>query len=468
MRSIVPPPVRAAIAWLVIIVSMSIWIAASAIGQSAMKAAAELEGQNVVSMQSELQGRLMHSITSFAKEHEGDGESKGGSSGLPAWAMKDAAPPPGASWIDRLAYALLLADAIDPDAGLAELQKNPAARVYIVNDATSDQNFVDDQGLYDAVHSRLIAWRDDAPRAPLDAAHAERLGWYAELLKGRAPPSSIAFILLGYGALFMLFGLAGVVLLVIGLVLALTGSLRSRMTMTPYSHIYAETFALWFVLFAGLNVLIGIVLPVLDAEKFVMLAAAIAMFGSLAVLAWPVVCGIPWKTVRQHVGLHAGKGIVQEMLLGVPTYACGLPLMFLGLCVFFVIRTLSPGAPPSHPITDQLVGGPLQLVVIFFLACVAAPIVEEVAFRGLLYRHLRDYGRVIGAVASGLLAIGVTSFLFAAIHPQGLAFVPVLGGLATAFCLAREWRDSLLASIVAHGLNNAVTLSLGILLLGGY
>jgi membrane protease YdiL (CAAX protease family) len=51
------------------------------------------------------------------------------------------------------------------------------------------------------------------------------------------------------------------------------------------------------------------------------------------------------------------------------------------------------------------------------------------------------------------------------IHPQGVLFAPALGGLAVGFCLYREWRGSLIAPIVAHGINNAVTLTLGIALM---
>jgi membrane protease YdiL (CAAX protease family) len=54
--------------------------------------------------------------------------------------------------------------------------------------------------------------------------------------------------------------------------------------------------------------------------------------------------------------------------------------------------------------------------------------------------------------------------IFAAIHPQGLLFVPALGGLAVGFCLYREMRGSLIAPMVAHGINNAFTLALGLML----
>jgi membrane protease YdiL (CAAX protease family) len=91
----------------------------------------------------------------------------------------------------------------------------------------------------------------------------------------------------------------------------------------------------------------------------------------------------------------------------------------------------------------------------------------EIAFRGILYRHLRDECGRLGLVASLAIAALASSFLFAVIHPQGVLFAPALMGLAVAFCISRETRGSLWPAIVAHGINNAVTLSLGVTLLGG-
>ena len=87
-------------------------------------------------------------------------------------------------------------------------------------------------------------------------------------------------------------------------------------------------------------------------------------------------------------------------------------------------------------------------------------------FRGVLYRYLREVSDRCGFFLSFLFSALVSSFIFAAIHPQGISFIPVLGALAVAFCIGREWRGSLIAPIVAHGINNLVTVTLGMLLLG--
>ena len=108
---------------------------------------------------------------------------------------------------------------------------------------------------------------------------------------------------------------------------------------------------------------------------------------------------------------------------------------------------------------DQLdSGGPLEILALFLLAAGFAPLVEEVTFRGLLYHHLRSwYGPLLAALIQGLL--------FAAVHPQGVAAIPVLAALGIVFALIREWRGSLVAPMAAHAVHNAATLTIAILLL---
>lgn len=45
-------------------------------------------------------------------------------------------------------------------------------------------------------------------------------------------------------------------------------------------------------------------------------------------------------------------------------------------------------------------------------------------------------------------------------------FIPILGALAVAFCLAREMRGSLISCMVAHGINNGLVVGLNIAMAG--
>lgn len=106
---------------------------------------------------------------------------------------------------------------------------------------------------------------------------------------------------------------------------------------------------------------------------------------------------------------------------------------------------------PEHPIMERMVSGPAAVVLAILTAAVAAPITEEIAFRGLLYGSLRArYGFWGAALISGAV--------FAIIHPT----IPVqflgLMALGVVFCVLREKTGNLAAPMIAHGINNLVML----------
>jgi membrane protease YdiL (CAAX protease family) len=83
-----------------------------------------------------------------------------------------------------------------------------------------------------------------------------------------------------------------------------------------------------------------------------------------------------------------------------------------------------------------------------FLMTVLAPMVEEIIFRGLLYRMLRERWGIA-------LSVAVSAVFFSMVH-HGLLLSPqLLGGII--FALAYEWSRSLWVSIGLHmGANSAV------------
>jgi membrane protease YdiL (CAAX protease family) len=60
----------------------------------------------------------------------------------------------------------------------------------------------------------------------------------------------------------------------------------------------------------------------------------------------------------------------------------------------------------------------------------------------------------------------LVSFVFAAIHPQGWVAIPALMSIAVGMNLLREWRGSLIPSMVVHGLSNGIVVSMMVLMLG--
>jgi len=195
------------------------------------------------------------------------------------------------------------------------------------------------------------------------------------------------------------------------------------------------------------------------------------MLCSLSVLVYPTLRGVSGAELRRVIGLHTGRGVLSEIGHGVLCYMSAVPLLAAGILVFTILSAIArmlegPTSPPSHPAVEMLSGaGGLRIFLLYMLASVAAPIVEEIMFRGVLYGHLRSAVLPRVRVGSMVVAALASSVVFAVIHPQGVLFVPALGGLAVAFCIYREMRGSLIAPMVAHGINNAVTMTLGLLLM---
>lgn len=176
-----------------------------------------------------------------------------------------------------------------------------------------------------------------------------------------------------------------------------------------------------------------------------------------AVFLWPLARGVSWADLRRGLGWHAGQGVLREVGAGLAGYLAGLPVALLGIGLTYLITRLT-GAQASHPIGDEI-GGAWANVQIVLLACVWAPIVEESMFRGALFHHLRRrHGWWLSALVSALI--------FAAIHPQGLAGIPALMGLAIVFAAIREWRGSLIGPVAAHFLNNGIIVAALLLTLG--
>ncbi len=205
--------------------------------------------------------------------------------------------------------------------------------------------------------------------------------------------------------------------------------------------------------------------------------STVVALGTLVVLGWPVLRGIAWTQVRHDIGWTLGREPVLEPAAGLACYVMALPIVAVGLVVSLLLMSLrnQVGAfglgmaqnQPVHPIVEFIVhGSASDRVLVFIDACILAPIMEETMFRGFLYRHLRELTCRWRWVVSFLVSATITSFLFAAIHPQGLVAVPVLMALAFGFTMAREWRGSLIPCMVAHGFNNGMVIVFILLAMG--
>jgi membrane protease YdiL (CAAX protease family) len=385
----------------------------------------------------------------------------------------------------RLGYVIMTSELDAPEAGVQALE-----RLHAAVDAEEIPDLPESYPeLLKIVGDLLFAEAAGEAATPLNGTQLAQLegelGFLGKLLHARAvqDPSELesiqaqmnraAFAILGVAAWFLFMGFSGFVALILLFVFSLTGSLKLRFRVSSNSSsIYMETFALWFLLFIGLQLtpLILTSLGLLSgvSSELLQLMALAGFFLSLLALVWPVLRGYSFNKVCSDIGLVPGRFVV-EILAGIVTYAAAIPLLLVGAICFAVLSVLYSlvfGSPPepSHPIQDSFGTGATGIVLIYLLACVAAPIVEETMFRGVLYRYLRDLSRKWFWFWSFLASALISSFVFAVIHPQGILFVPVLGALAVAFCIGREWRGSLIAPMVAHGLSNSVIVTLNVLI----
>ena len=120
-----------------------------------------------------------------------------------------------------------------------------------------------------------------------------------------------------------------------------------------------------------------------------------------------------------------------------------------GLLLRFVFRH----EPMAQDLVEKAVSKPDPTFL--WLLCVygvfGAPFVEEALFRGLLYPAVR-------ATSGPTIAAFSTSILFAAIHNEASAYLPLLG-LALLLAGLFEATDSLLAVTTVHALNNFTSLA---------
>jgi membrane protease YdiL (CAAX protease family) len=388
---------------------------------------------------------------------------------------------------ERMVYAILAADLVDLETANAELDavaRGDPDDVWVARSAVDQRLLSILRRLYTDSHvqgNRLT--KDDAEFLKLHlrwfgefAPAARGLGVHSQRAAMLAPIKRGPIAVVAFGVWALACGAIGCVGLVVLLVMALTGRMCWRLGDSGgRGWVYAEAFAVWMGLFFAMQL-------VLDFT-----GSWIALPDSLALLPTLVIQGVCfaaslWWAVRRagslavvcaDVGLHRGRGLATEALVGALNYCMALPMLFVGLLLTMALmavqKMLAPDAPPpSHPVQELLAGkGWVVIATTLLLGAVIAPIVEETAFRGMLFRHLRQATGRAGFALSFIISAGVSSVVFAAIHPQGWTFIPALSSLALAFCLGREWRGTLIPCMVAHGINNLVIMTLGIMLFGG-
>jgi membrane protease YdiL (CAAX protease family) len=248
----------------------------------------------------------------------------------------------------------------------------------------------------------------------------------------------------------------------------------------PGGSVYMEMVGVFALGFFGLKLVMTLVLLLMSKgtgsggsggavtapSTELVIASMAGQWLLLAVLFYPLLRGVSWAEHKRRMGWHSGSGVFREIGAGLFAYFASLPLVFLAMLVtllgafvwsFIKQQVLKePPETPSNPIFELLgMGSPVVLLVLFTMATVWAPLVEEGVFRGGCYRHLRS---VMGVVLAGVLS----AVAFGVMHGYPVIMLMPVITLGFIFSLMREWRGSLIAAITAHALHNATILSIAI------
>ncbi|QEG21359.1 CPBP family intramembrane glutamic endopeptidase [Mariniblastus fucicola] len=488
------------LAWLTVAIVMTAMITLTAFSRSSEETRTEATASDLFPVQ--LQGRTLVGQKSFTgggsstatasttddeeKDTDRDDAKKKPSGAAIPEALNDG------TYEQRLCYVLLVNENFGPDEATQKLIE--------LDEAAADADFElsDDQTrLRNIVATLLESYQqnDFDPAAVSDEDRdflKAKLGWIGELAlvpegtrntETRKELLSDATwsmgLMMGFMALVLLTLMAGVAMAAVYSVLFATRRLTPKFQTRGSSlNIYIETFALWMVFFFVGPQLTALAIQFSGIEltgNADMLISIGFFFGSLIVLVYPVLRGISFKQVCSDIGWK-GKGGFVDLLVSPLNYIAGTPLMLLGLfCVLLLTLVASlmtepkpfgTGAAAGHPIQDIFAGGQWwNIIYVVVMACVAAPIVEETMFRGVLYRHLRELSGDWARWGSVIFSAVFNGLIFAAIHPQGFVAIPLLTALAISFSLAREWRDSLIAPMVMHAINNGTVTTFMLLMM---
>ena len=155
---------------------------------------------------------------------------------------------------------------------------------------------------------------------------------------------------------------------------------------------------------------------------------------------------------RRALGPNLGYGLAG--------YALATPLFLLA--ALLAPRLFRHAPTPSNPIIPQIAGTSdfWAVALLIVLTSVAAPLVEELLFRGVLY----NAAKLRLGVWPAILLTGV---VFGGVHPVGLAEMVPLAVLGGVFAWMAETRKSLVPSIAAHFLNNFTTTLMLLFVLSG-
>jgi membrane protease YdiL (CAAX protease family) len=215
----------------------------------------------------------------------------------------------------------------------------------------------------------------------------------------------------------------------------------------PYSNWGPIAAVLGVVLALGAGILFSIPAAVLGHKSngdlttagsiVVQLATALGfLLTPMAIASWRGAAG--FGEILARLGVRSFKPSALKWMAA----AVGAYLLFSALYVALV------GQPHQEDIAEGFGAVPFQILLIV----IAAPISEEVCFRGMLYGGLREkLPRIAAALVAGVIFGGLHAL-------TGISAVPPLIIFGSLLSLLYEKTGSIVPGIILHMLNNCVAL----------
>lgn len=230
--------------------------------------------------------------------------------------------------------------------------------------------------------------------------------------------------------------------------LNLAGELEERrQTPFPYSNWGPWVAVLGVFLALGTGIVLGVPAAIIGHTD----DGDLTTFGNVGV---QLATAVGFLLVPMAIAAQRGAETVREILrrLGVRRFepaafkwmaaAAGAYLLFAFAYSLLIVE------PKQEDIADGFGPIPLQILLIV----VAAPISEEICFRGMLFGGLRER---LPRLAAALIA----ALLFGGLHAlTGVTAVPPLIAFGFVLALLYEKTGSILPCVVLHMLNNSVAL----------
>jgi len=261
------------------------------------------------------------------------------------------------------------------------------------------------------------------------------------------------------GALFLsLFAFSSLTIFGLTSIQLLRGKFQSKLVPLERSGHLLEIFCVYLACMLSGSLIIKLLVIHAGLKPDLKIQVPVIV-GSLVALLFPLLSGVGFKKIRQDVGLTLdGFGKVFRDVFTTPLLYVGIwtPFFLILLVYASILTALKLDMnQASHPIVPVLTQAPdhFKIALIFFLAVVCAPIIEEIMFRGAFYGWLRSRASVPASVI-------ISSLIFAAVHPQGPIGIVPLTMIGSFLAILREWRGNLLAPMIAHACVNFGTLTM--------